>query len=193
MENKEFVFSATIKGSPLSINQYLVPVNSPGSKYPTLKESFKAKQWKKDFVKIIKIEMERQGFDGSVTGDGIWIMEVDFILSRKSTDQNNLWKVLCDACVMGGLLVDDKNLLVTTSYIAYSSTNPQFTIRLRKSPQIGIFTDEHDLESFKNVNCSNCSKNCDKCGVMKKAIGGYITEDIVGGKCLKIKNRTSKR
>ncbi len=164
---------------PISVNQYLKPTSriSGGRPLAYMYESTEAKDFKKRFQAFLKRAVRDQEWDINQTAEGHWILECIFIQSRTNQDNNNYYKILCDA-MSGIAFIDDKNILVQTKMVMYDAKNPRFSAVLKKAPYIGIFKDEAQFEEFKTSNCTSCKKNTDKCAIIKKSIEGRIQPDI---------------
>lgn len=164
---------------PISVNQYLKPTSriSGGKPVAYMYESTQAKDFKKRFQAFLKRTVRDQGWDINKTEQGHWILECIFVQSRTNQDNNNYYKILCDA-MSGIAFIDDKNILVQTKMVMYDSKNPRFSAVLKKAQYIGIFKNEEQLEEFKTSNCSSCKKSTDKCAIFKKAIEGRIQSDL---------------
>ncbi|MEX3625166.1 RusA family crossover junction endodeoxyribonuclease [Viridibacillus arvi] len=173
---------------PISVNNYLKPSSRivNGKPLAYLYETKEAKDWKKRFGYYLMREIKKQEWDVNTTKDGHWFLDCVFIQSRTNQDNNNYYKLLCDAMTEYGLIVDDKNILVRTQKVMYDSKNPMFYAVLRKAEYVGIFNDNEQYEQFFNSNCLNCKKNHEKCSILKKSKEGRIQEDIIGDDSTKV-------
>lgn len=141
-------------------------------------ETKESKDWKKRFQAYLKREIVKQKWDKSITENGHWYLDCVFYQSRTNQDNNNYYKILCDALKGGGVIEDDKNLLVRTQKVVYDSKNPRFVAVLRPVEYIGIFNSEEDKQSFISHNCSLCKKKTESCAILRKANEGRIQEEI---------------
>lgn len=177
---------------PISVNQYLKPTSrmSGGKPVAHMYESREAKDFKKRFQAFLRRTVRDQDWDINQTAEGHWILECIFVQSRTNQDNNNYYKILCDA-MSGIAFIDDKNILVQTKMVLYDAKNPRFSAVLKRAPYIGIFRDRDQFEEFKTSNCATCKKGADRCAILKKSIEGRIQPDIkmdqTGYKCMKRK------
>jgi Holliday junction resolvase RusA-like endonuclease len=164
---------------PISVNNYLRPsaVVKGGRAFVHMYETKEAKDWKKRFEAYLKREVTKQKWDKSITKDGHWYLDCIFVQGRTNQDNNNYYKILCDA-LTGIVTEDDKNILVRTQKVMYDSKNPKFYAVLRPVEYLGIFNDEDGFNRFFEHNCATCKKNSDKCTILKKAKEGRVQEDI---------------
>lgn len=140
-------------------------------------ESKKAKDWKKRFKAYLKREVRKQKWDLSQTSEGHWVLECVFVQARTNQDNNNYFKILCDA-LTDIVTIDDKNLLVQTKKVLYDAKNPRFYALLRPAEYKGVFNSEEHYNKFFESNCLNCKKNSEKCTILRKAKEGRLQEDI---------------
>lgn len=164
---------------PLSVNQYLKPSARivGGKPLAYLYESKESKDWKKRFVAYLKREAVKQKWDKSITSKGHWYLDCIFVQARTNQDNNNYYKLLCDALTESEIIEDDKNILVRTQRVMYDSKNPHFYAVLKPVEYMGIFNNEEEYEQF----VKDSGLNPDKSAVLKKAREGRVQEQIVRG------------
>lgn len=172
---------------PVSVNNYLKPsARAVGDKIvPHMYESKQAKDFKMRFRAYLKREVKKQSWDMEKTASGHWYLDCVFIQSRLNQDNNNYFKILCDA-LTGIVINDDKNLLVRTQKVMYDSKNPRFMAVVRPVNYVGIFSDEKQLVTFYNDNCLGCKRNTGKCTIYSKAKDGKLQEEIVNNDGIKL-------
>lgn len=176
---KEDRLMVSYQGIPPSVNEYLKPsVVMKGDKaHVHMYETNKAKEFKRRFRTYLKNEVKRQGWDKEKTSEGHWYLDCIFYMPRTNADSDNRYKVLLDS-LTGVATIDDKNVLARTQMVMYDAKKPRFTMILRRVAYRGIFRSEDDYERFFNGNCKDCTKNSDRCTVLRKALEGRVTEDI---------------
>lgn len=174
---------------PISVNNYLKPSARivQGKPLAYLYETKESKDWKKRFGAYLKRETKKQNWDKDLTKDGHWYLDCVFYQARTNQDNNNYYKLLCDALTEHGVIQDDKNVLVRTQKIMYDSKSPRFVAVLRQVEYKGIFSSKEQEDEFINANCSLCKKDQSKCAILRKAREGRIQEDINNMECKKRK------
>ncbi|WP_244980346.1 RusA family crossover junction endodeoxyribonuclease [Bacillus wiedmannii] len=178
---------------PISVNNYLKPsakiVN--GKALIHMYESKEAKDFKKRFGAYLKREVTKQKWEKAHTAEGHWYLDCVFVQSRTNQDNNNMYKILCDA-LTGIVIEDDKNILVRTQKVLYDAKNPRFYAVLRPVEYTGIFNNEEHYAQFFEGNCATCKKNHEKCTILRKAREGRLQDEISGNSenytCLKKKS-----
>lgn len=190
MSNDQFIIK--FDELPTSVNNYLRPTYRmvDGKPVPYMYETKEAKDFKRRFGAYLKREVKKQGWDMELTKEGHWYLDVVFIQSRTSEDNNNYFKILCDA--MTGICIDDdKNLLVRPQMVLYDSKNPSFKALLRRVGYTGIFNSSELHEKFVEDNCSGCKRFNKNCSILRKAREGRVQDDISSASgvntCIKMK------
>ncbi|EOO44251.1 RusA family crossover junction endodeoxyribonuclease [Bacillus cereus] len=140
-------------------------------------ETSQAKDFKKRFQAYLKREVAKQGWDKSSTAEGHFYLDCVFYQSRTNQDNNNYYKILCDA-LTGIVIEDDKNILIRTQWVMYDAKNPRFMAVLRPVEYKGIFRNHESYGRFFEDNCFNCKKDSEKCAILRRAKEGRIQEDI---------------
>ncbi|WP_257132857.1 RusA family crossover junction endodeoxyribonuclease [Bacillus thuringiensis] len=164
---------------PLSVNNYLRPsaIVSGGKAIVHMYETRESKDWKKRFQAYLKREVVKQKWDKASTAEGHWYLDCVFYQARTNQDNNNYYKLLCDA-LSGIIIEDDKNILVRTQRIFYDSKQPKFVAVLRQVEYIGVWKDLESYDRFFADNCMQCKKNHEKCAILKKAKEGRIQPEL---------------
>lgn len=166
---------------PISVNNYIKPSAKIvyGKALIHMYETKESKDWKKRFEAYLKREVTKQKWDKTQTAEGHWYLDCVFVQSRTNQDNNNYYKLLCDA-LTGIVIEDDKNVLVRTQKVLYDAKNPRFYAILRPVEYTGIFNNEADYAQFFESNCATCKKNHEKCSILRKAKEGRIQEEMSG-------------
>ncbi|MGD2351944.1 MULTISPECIES: RusA family crossover junction endodeoxyribonuclease [Bacillus subtilis group] len=166
---------------PISVNQYIKPSArfnpKTGRTQIHMYETRESKDFKKRFQAYLKREVIKQKWDVDQTKNGHWYLDCIFYQSRTNQDNNNYYKILCDA-LTGIVIDDDKNILVRTQRVMYDSKNPRFVAVLRPVEYTGIFKDNGQYTEFLEYNCLNCKKDKEKCPILRKAKEGRIQQEI---------------
>ncbi|MFJ8247268.1 RusA family crossover junction endodeoxyribonuclease [Peribacillus asahii] len=164
---------------PISVNNYLKPASRivNGKPVTYLYETKEAKDFKKRFQAYLKREVKKQNWNMEVTKEGHWVLECVFIQSRTNQDNNNYYKILCDA-LTDVVIDDDKNILVRTQRVLYDAKSPRFVAVLKPVEYIGIFKNRAEYGQFLDHNCSTCKKDSNKCAILRKAREGRIQQEI---------------
>lgn len=193
---KENILKLSIPIPPSINNDYMKPRAIMKGKRPMamLYESKVAKDFKKNMVKIIKEEIDKQGF---VTDKTKYTrLNWTWYFARVNQDSNNYYKCAIDAITESGVIWEDDNIsLNSDKRIYYDSRNPRVEIEVSYEDWIGIFDTEDEYYKFKELNCDICKRGVKgNCSIHKKALENKIQEDIVldedvGYTCLKLKEK----
>jgi Holliday junction resolvase RusA-like endonuclease len=177
LTNQQFLIA--YKGLPPSVNAYLRPAIRmvDDEPVPYMYETKVAKDFKKAFGAYLKREVKKQKWNIEETKGGHWYLDIVFVQSRTNEDNNNYFKVLCDAMV-GIVIEDDRNILVRPQMVLYNPKNPSFKAVLHRVAYTGIFKNEQTHDKFIEDNCSGCKRFNRNCSILKKAREGRIQEDI---------------
>lgn len=173
MERKRFIIQ--YDELPISVNNYLKPSAKivKGKPIIHMYESKQAKDWKKRFRAYLQREVRKQDWKKDITSDRHWYLDCVFFQARTNQDNNNYYKLLCDA-LTGVVTVDDKNILVRTQKVMYDSKNPRFMAVLRPVEYFGIFNDKEEYDKF----VIDSGLNPDKSAILRKAREGRVQEQI---------------
>ncbi|MED4262034.1 RusA family crossover junction endodeoxyribonuclease [Priestia aryabhattai] len=177
---------------PPSVNSYLnYKVGSSGRrKFVQAYPSEETVVYEQFFTDYVKDEIRNQKWQRPEKGKLVFL-KMTFFLDRKRKDPSNFLKVPLDVLTKAGVYVDDDTALPLIERVYIDKNNPRIEIEIYESPSIGIFDDEEDLNSFFDANCSNCKKNVETCGVLKKLLDNRIIEEVDGRTCLKKKEKDS--
>lgn len=175
---------------PISVNNYIKPSATFKAGKPLIHmyESKQSKDFKLRFKAYLKREVVKQKWDVEQTKQGHWYLDCIFYQARTNQDNNNYYKILCDA-LTGIVIDDDKNVLVRTQRVMYDSKNPRFVAVLKPVEYTGIFKDDEQYGQFVEQNCFSCKKDPEKCPILRKAKEGRIQEEIITNSGLQICNK----
>jgi Holliday junction resolvase RusA-like endonuclease len=126
--------------------------------------------------KAAKNQMKKQKWDYEYTKDNYIYLDSIIYFNKKGRDDNNLYKLLCDA--LEKIVYDnDSRVLIRTMKIFYDAENPRMELHIHPVEYIGIFDDQSCLDKFESV-CKNCSRYARNCSILNKAKEGRIQEEI---------------
>lgn len=121
-------------------------------------------------------QMEKQNWDYDYTvGDYIY-MDTLIYFNRTGRDDNNVYKLLCDA-LEKIVYENDSRVLIRTQRILYDTENPRVEVKLSPVDYIGIFDNEDLLNEFESK-CKSCNRYKRNCSILNKAKEGRIQEEI---------------
>lgn len=150
-------------------------------------ETAEAKQYKKEFTKIIEKELKQQNWNYDETGLKHIYVDAVFYFDRIDKDANNYWKCLLDCITDTKKIWKDDNIVCErVQGIYYDSKNPRIELEIHPVDYIGIFKNKNELEDLENK-CKTCSRYIRNCSILKKAKTGKVQEDIVDLQCKKYK------
>lgn len=175
MQELELKYDGTIPSN----NKYKAPaIRKMGKKtIPYMYETAESKNFKKEFKKYLKQVVKDIDWNIDLTIGGHWYLDLTIFQNRTNQDNNNVYKVLCDA--MSKIIFnDDKNVLVRTQRVYYDMENPRFEIEISHVDYIGIWDNKDQYEQFID-NCKKCRnyKN-GKCGRLNDYYNYKITNDL---------------
>lgn len=171
------VFELEMDFLPISVNKYLVPSYTKKDRriIPLLRESAESTAYKEKMAIVLKRAIHEQGWDKKVTEEDHWILECEFVQTRRNQDSHNFFKILIDSLV-GHVIMDDKNVLVKTNNVKYDKKG-KTKIRLTRADYIGLFDNEEQINRFESDFCSSCSKQV-RCVKLDKARTGDLRSGI---------------
>lgn len=176
----------------LYINQYSYNpkrrMQVPTGKRILSKEGTKSKN---EIQAESRVQMQGQQWDYEWTKEGYLFLDTVIYFSRRGTDDNNIYKLLCDA--LEGICYDnDSRVLVRTQKIMYSPNNPRVEVTLSPVDYVGIFDSKDEAEHFESA-CSDCSRyRKGSCAILKDSIVGTEREEVVDLTCTSYKKRKTK-
>jgi Holliday junction resolvase RusA-like endonuclease len=123
-----------------------------------------------------RVQMGGQEWDYDYTLDGYCYLDTVIYFQKRGTDDNNIYKLLCDA--LEKICYDnDSRILVRTLKIMYSPKNPRVEVRIHPVEYAGVFDSEDGATTFQN-NCSDCSKYRNgSCSILKDLLNGTEREE----------------
>lgn len=151
-----------------------------------------AKKYKANFADYVREQVEEQGWDLEPDRNRHFYVDCVFYFPATNLDCNNYFKCMLDAITDTQLIWIDDNVTCERVYaIYYDSKNPRIELTIHPVDYIGIFDNVSHLESFESK-CAGCTRYKRNCSILRNAKEGKITEDIVDGVCLKIKEKKEK-
>lgn len=114
---------------------------------------------------------------------------ITFYFERKRKDSNNYLKVPFDCFTENGVWYDDDKAMPVVTRVFIDKENPRAEFTIKKAKFIGAFDSKKDYNKFLQNNCSICTKNSDKCTILKTLLDNKITVNADQEKCFKIKEK----
>lgn len=123
-----------------------------------------------------RVQMQGQDWDYDWTKTGYVYLDTVIYFSRRGTDDNNIYKLLCDA--LESICYDnDSRVLVRTQKIMYSTGNPRVEATLSPVPFVGMFDSQAEAVEFE-TNCMSCSRYRNgSCSILKDSLAGTEREE----------------
>jgi Holliday junction resolvase RusA-like endonuclease len=121
-------------------------------------------------------QMKSQQWDYDYTTTNYIYMDTIIYFSRKGRDDNNIYKLLCDA-LEKIVYENDSRVLIRTQKILYDTVNPHIDVTLKPVEYRGIFPTEIHMNEFEDK-CKNCKRYTRNCSILNKAKDGRIQEEI---------------
>lgn len=124
-----------------------------------------------------RVQMQGQDWDYDYTLDGYCYLDTTIYFSKRGTDDNNIYKLLCDA--LEKICYDnDSRILVRTMKIMYSSKNPRVDVKIHPVGYVGMFDSIEAGTDFENK-CSGCSRyRKGSCSILKDSLIGTEREEV---------------
>lgn len=166
-------------GLPVSVNKYLAPsiAYRGGKAYPYMRETNEAKRFKEHYRNALKRKAREIGWDKSITSDGHWYLDCDFVQRRTDEDSNNYLKILMDS-LTDVIYEDDNNILPRVNRVMYNPKNPSFTIRLYRTEYLGLFENREARNELIQNQCISCRFYREgSCSILKSATKGKFVEE----------------
>jgi Holliday junction resolvase RusA-like endonuclease len=162
----------------LYINQYSYNPKSR-MRVPTGKRilSPEGTKCKNELQAEARVQMQGQDWDYDWTKEGYCYLDTVIYFARRGTDDNNIYKLLCDA--LESICYDnDSRILVRTQKIMYSPNNPRVEVSITPVEYVGVFDSEEEAKNFENM-CSDCSRyRKGSCSILKDSLNGTEREEI---------------
>lgn len=164
-----------------SVNQYLgyrvIYIGGRAMAQPY--ETRTAKDYKLYAQKVISRELKQQKWSAPDKGEYV-VMDMAFYFDRKRKDCDNAIKVMQDAIVNAGIVIDDDIIMPVVSDILIDKHNPRVEVTIYKSSKKGIFKDDIIYNEFLDRNCKECKKSTykRKCSILTKALDNRIEPEI---------------
>jgi Holliday junction resolvase RusA-like endonuclease len=131
---------------------------------------------KEQLQQLTNTQMKDQEWDYDYTIDNYIYMDTIIYFSRKGRDDNNIYKLLCDA-LEKIVYENDSRVLIRTQKILYDTVNPHIDVTLKPVEYRGIFPTEIHMNEFEDK-CKNCKRYTRNCSILNKAKDGRIQEEI---------------
>lgn len=176
---------------PPSVNHYLGyrSVNRNGKHIAMSYKTSFASEYRKNFADYVTKEVYTQGWNLKPNKLQHFYVDAYFYFNRVDMDCNNYFKVMLDAITDTQLIwLDDNVVCERVQRILYDSCNPHIELVIYPVDYIGVFDNALQLETFKS-NCFECTRNIDKCTILRKAIEGRLQNEINGCTCLSFKKK----
>lgn len=156
--------------------------------------SEKGREVKKNLQDETRRQMKDQDWDYIYTETNYIYMDTIIYFNRTGRDDNNVYKLLCDALEKIAY-ENDSRVLVRTQRILYDKDNPRIIVKLSPVEYVGIFDNEELLQEFESK-CESCNRYARNCSILNKAKEGRIQEEINDtyecSKYKEIKTKTKK-
>lgn len=174
---------------PPSQNHYtgIRIIKSGGKNIPMVYKTKEAKEYEKEFDRIIREQVKEQGYNLPVNDKQHFNVDAVFYFDRIDKDTSNADKVLLDT-ITGTQLVwkDDNVALFRPQRIYYDVKNPRIELTVYPVDYVGIFDNREQLNQFEDK-CKNCKRYARNCSILNKAKEGRIQEEIQDMTCSKYK------
>lgn len=138
--------------------------------------SKEGEQTKKHIIDEATKQLEGQDWSYDYTLDNYVYMDTLIYFNRKGRDDNNIYKLLCDA-LEKVVYENDSRVLIRTQRILYDPLQPRVEVSFTPVKYIGIFNDEIHMQEFED-NCKNCKRYARNCSILKAAKEGRIQEEV---------------
>lgn len=129
--------------------------------------------------KYAKLQLREQkaNWDYEYTKENFIYMDTVIYFNKRGRDDNNIYKLLCDA--LEKIVYDnDSRVLIRTQRILYDKENPRVVVRLKPVKYRGIFRDQEQVDEFEK-NCKTCSRyRKGSCSILKQAKQGFIQAEL---------------
>lgn len=166
-------------------DKYGRTVQKPTGRRILSKEGMKSKN---EIQAETRVQMQGQEWDYDWTLEGYLYLDTVIYFQRRGTDDNNIYKLLCDA--LEKIAYDnDSRVLIRTQKIMYSTHNPRVEVTLSPVEYIGVFDNLNRLTIFEE-NCKKCSRYRNAgCSILKDSINGTEREEVNTEICTSYKMR----
>ena len=180
-----FIVLKLISPLPPSVNHYtsVRTIMKNGKPMAIVYETKEAKNYKRNFKKIIEEQVKSQNWHMEVNDTQHFYVDAVFYFDRVDKDCSNYEKCLDDTITETQLIWKDDNVaLFRPQRIYYDSTNPRIELTIYPVDYIGVFDDASQLEEFTS-RCIGCKRYIRNCSLLAKAKEGRIQPEIRNGIC----------
>lgn len=137
------------------------------------KEGEKTKQ---EIIDDAKSQLVGQNWSYDYTLENYIYMDTIIYFNRKGRDDNNIYKLLCDA-LEKVVYENDSRVLIRTQRILYDPEHPRVEVKFTPVRYKGIFNDESHMNEFEEK-CKGCKRYARNCSILVKAKEGRIQSEI---------------
>lgn len=134
------------------------------------------KKVKKEIQEQAREQLINSDWDYDFTLDNYIYMDTIIYFNRKGRDDNNVYKLLCDA-LEKIVYENDSRVLIRTQKILYDKDNPRVEIEFSPVKYRGIFKDE-ETETLFESKCKTCNRYKRNCSILREAKEGRVKEEI---------------
>lgn len=134
------------------------------------------KKTKQQIIDEANNQLQGQNWSYEFTLNNYIYMDTVIYFNRKGRDDNNIYKLLCDA-LEKIVYENDSRVLIRTQRILYDPENPRVKVSFSPVEYKGIFTSEIHMNEFEEK-CKECKKYARNCSILNKAKEGRIQEEI---------------
>lgn len=135
-------------------------------------------------------QIKNGNWDYEYTLENYIYMDTEIYFNRKGRDDNNVYKLLCDA-LEKIVYENDSRVLIRTQKILYNPDDPKVIVTFSPVEYKGIFDNEVHMNVFE-ANCMNCKRYKRNCSILNKAKEGRIQEEIKDFVCSKFSQLDNK-
>jgi len=124
-----------------------------------------------------RVQLKGQKWDYDWTKTGYCYLDTVIYFQKRGTDDNNIYKLLCDA--LEGICYDnDSRILIRTQKIMYNPNNPRVEVTITPVEYIGVFDNKEQAELFE-TKCSDCSRyRKGSCSILKDLLNGTERDEF---------------
>ena len=167
---------------PVSLNKLYINKASWNPKTKTRQTTGKrilgaeGKKVKKAIQDKAKEEMKSTNWDYDFTLENYIYMDTIIYFNRKGRDDNNVYKLLCDA-LEKIVYENDSRVLIRTQKILYDKDNPRVEVEFSPVKYRGIFESE-EVEHLFESKCKTCKRYKRNCSILREAKEGRVKQEI---------------
>lgn len=136
-----------------------------------------------------RVQMKGQWWDYEWTKTNYIYLDTVIYFARKGTDDNNIYKLLCDA--LESICYDnDSRVLIRTQKIMYDTKNPRVEVTMKPVDYVGVFDSIGEASEFE-LNCKTCSRYLNgRCSILNDSLDFRVREELdANRKCSSYKQK----